>query len=122
MKLYLLIFLSLESMKPYFVITPKNMTAKLHSSTTVLTCKAYGIPTPTVKWVRYTNSGETVITSGGRFVVGSVFGNLYILQIQWSDAGKYGCVAQNKHGRIVANFYITVATGIYSRLQILFSL
>ena len=67
---------------------------------------------PSVKWVRYTTSGETVIRTGGRFVVGSVFRNLYIFHLQWSDAGKYGCVAQNKHGRAEANFYITVQTGM----------
>lgn len=99
-----------QSLKPYFTHKPKNITAKLHSSTTVVKCYATGTPMPSVKWVRYTTSGETVIRTGGRFVVGSVFRNLYIFHLQWSDAGKYGCVAQNKHGRAEANFYITVQT------------
>nr|XP_058973645.1 fibroblast growth factor receptor 4-like isoform X1 [Pocillopora verrucosa] len=99
-----------QSLKPYFTHKPKNITAKLHSSTTVVKCYATGTPMPSVKWVRYTTSGETVIRTGGRFVVGSVFRNLYIFHLQWSDAGQYGCVAQNKHGRAEANFYITVQT------------
>ena len=99
-------------MKPYFTLKPWNITARLHSSTTFVKCYATGTPTPAVKWVRYTGSGETVIRTGGRFIVGYVFGNLYIFNLQWSDAGKYGCVAQNKHGRTEANFYINVVTGV----------
>ena len=108
-KLLLVFFSFTESLKPYFTHKPKNITAKLHSSTTVVKCSAKGIPKPTVKWVRYTGSGETVIRSGGRFIV---FGNLYIFHLQWSDSGKYGCVAQNKYGRAEAHFYITVRTGM----------
>ena len=106
---YYFFFSFTESLKPYFTHEPKNKTAKLHSSRTVVKCSAKGIPKPTVKWVRYTGSGETVIRSGGRFIV---FGNLYIFHLQWSDSGKYGCVAQNKYGRAEAHFYITVQTGM----------
>ena len=107
---FLIFFFSFtESLKPYFTHKPKNITAKLHSSTTVVKCSAKGLPKPTVKWVRYTGSSETVIRSGGRFIV---FGNLYIFHLQWSDSGKYGCVAQNKYGRAEAHFYITVQTGM----------
>jgi len=62
--------------------------------------------------VKYTDSGETVIQTGGRFIVGILFKNLYILRIHWSDAGRYGCIAQNQHGRIIADAYVTVVTGM----------
>lgn len=65
---------------------------------------------PTIKWVKYTDSGETEIRTGGRFIISSVF-SLFILGILWSDEGRYGCVAQNEHGRVVADAYLTVITG-----------
>lgn len=97
-------------MAPYFVTTPTNTTAPLHASVR-LDCKAYGVPTPTLKWMKYTDSGETVITTSGRFIVSALSGYLYILGIHWSDAGRYGCIAQNEHGRIVADAHVTVVTG-----------
>lgn len=98
-------------MAPYFTKTPSNSTAVLHA-TVRLDCQAYGVPTPTVKWVKYTDSGKTVIRTGGRFIVGAVFGYLYILGIHWSDAGQYGCIAQNQYGRVVADAHVTVVTGM----------
>ena len=100
-------------MAPYFTLTPANTTALLHTSIR-LDCKAYGVPTPTIKWVKYTESGgETAIQTGGRFIVGGTFGYLYVLQIHWSDAGRYGCIAQNEHGRVVTDAHVTVITGIH---------
>ena len=90
---------------------PSNSTAVLHT-TVRLNCKAYGVPAPTLKWVKYTNSGETVIQTGGRFIVGAVFKNLYILRIHWSEAGRYGCIAQNQYGRVVADAHVIVVTGM----------
>lgn len=98
-------------MAPYFIATPSNSTAVLHA-TVQLDCQAYGIPAPTLKWVKYTDSGETVIQTGGRFIVGALTKNLFILGIHWSDAGRYGCIAQNQHGRIIADAYVTVVTGM----------
>ena len=98
-------------MAPYFITTPSNSTALLHA-TIRLDCQAYGVPAPTLKWVKYTVSGKTVIQTGGRFIVGVVFKNLYILGIHWSDAGRYGCIAQNQYGRLVADAYVTVVTGM----------
>lgn len=98
-------------MAPYFIATPSNSTAVLHA-TVQLDCQAYGIPAPTLKWVKYTDSGETVIQTGGRFIVGALSKNLFILGIRWSDAGRYGCIAQNQHGRIIADAYVTVVTGM----------
>lgn len=98
-------------MAPYFKTTPSNSTAVLHADAQ-LDCQAFGIPTPTLKWVKYTDSGETVIQTGGRFIVGAVFKYLYILGIHWSDAGRYGCVAQNQYGRVIADAYVAVVTGM----------
>jgi len=44
--------------------------------------------------------------------------HLYISGIQWSDAGRYGCVAQNQHGRDVAEAHVAVVT---SMLEITFN-
>ena len=99
-------------MAPYFMKTPSNSTAVLHADVR-LDCQAFGIPAPTLKWVKYTNSGETVIQTGGRFIVGAVFKYLYILGIHWSDAGRYGCVAQNQHGRVIADAHVTVVTSMF---------
>lgn len=96
--------------RPYFIIMPSNSTAVLHG-TVRLDCQAYGVPAPTLKWVKYTESGETVIQTGGRFFVGAIFKNLYIFRIQWSDAGRYGCIAQNQYGRVIADAHVTVVTG-----------
>ena len=66
---------------------------------------------PTIKWVKYTDSGETEMRTNGKFIIGSVFRYLYILGILWSEEGRYGCIAQNEHGRVVADAYLTVITG-----------
>ena len=95
---------------PSFTLRPKDITEILHS-TVFLQCQATGVPVPTIKWVKYTDSGKTEITTGGRFIVGSLFRYLYILGILWSDEGRYGCVAQNEHGRVVADAYLKVITG-----------
>ena len=107
----LFICLILESVAPYFITMPSNSTDLLHA-TVQLNCKAYGVPAPTLKWVKYTDSGETVIQTGGRFIVGTVFRNLYILKIHWSDAGRYGCIAQNQFGRVIADAHVIVVTGM----------
>jgi len=108
-------------MAPSFIKRPSNVTAVLHAAVE-LDCQASGKPAPTLKWVKYTNNGETVIHTGGRFVVitrlsdGSKY--LSISGIQWSDAGRYGCVAQNQHGRAVAEAHVAVVT---SMLEITFN-
>lgn len=96
-----------QSLIPNFIVKPKNITATLHSRA-VITCSATGKPTPTVKWVRYAGSGETVIRHGFRHAI--IAPKLYIYPLLWSDAGKYGCVAQNIYGRAEANFYISMVT------------
>ena len=67
--------------------------------------------------MKYTDIGETVIQTGGRFIVGALFKYLYILGIKWSDAGRYGCIAQNQLGRVVANAHVTVVTGMLDILS-----
>lgn len=98
-------------MAPYFITMPSNSTAVLHA-TVQLDCQADGVPAPTLKWVKYSESGKTVIQTGGSFIVGADFGHLYILGIHWSDAGRYGCIAQNQYGRVIADAHVTVITSM----------
>ena len=96
---------------PSFTDKPNNVTDRLHASV-VFKCKATGFPTPTIRWVKFTpDNKETEIKTSGRFIVSAPHGYFYILGVQWSDAGQYGCVAQNEHGRVVANAYLSVITG-----------
>ena len=88
----------------------------------VFQCQAAGVPTPTIKWVKYTDGSKTEIRTSARFIVrsidrnGTVYNHLNILRVQWSDAGRYGCEAQNKHGRTVADAYLTILTGLVIQL------
>ncbi|XP_068734203.1 fibroblast growth factor receptor 2-like isoform X2 [Montipora capricornis] len=92
---------------PSFTLRPQNKSVNVHSSV-ILKCEASGIPQPTITWVKYTDSGATMITTGGRFNVNS--GYLDIMGVQLVDSGQYGCVAQNKHGKLVADTFLTIIT------------
>ena len=102
---------------PSFRLRPKNITGGIHTNV-VFHCQATGVPSPTIKWVKYTGGSKTEIRTSARFIVGgpidrngAVYKHVTILRVQWSDAGCYGCEAQNKHGRRVADAYLTVLTG-----------
>ena len=94
---------------PVFLQKPGNLTENLYQ-TVYFRCQAIGNPEPTMKWVKYNNSSgnqETVIKTNDRFVIG-VNGYLFILGVEWSDSGRYGCIAQNTKGRIIAYAHLSV--------------
>ncbi|XP_068686597.1 fibroblast growth factor receptor 2-like isoform X2 [Montipora foliosa] len=92
---------------PSFTLRPQNKSVNVHSSV-ILKCEASGIPQPTITWVKYADSGATMITTGGRFNVNS--GYLDIMGVQLVDSGQYRCIAQNKHGKLVADTFLTIIT------------
>ena len=96
---------------PVFLQKPRNVTENLYQ-TVYFRCQAIGFPKPTIKWVKYNNSSgnqETVVkTNYGRFVIG-MNGYLFILMgVEYSDSGRYACIAQNTNGRIIAYAHLSV--------------
>ena len=64
--------------------------------------------------MKYAGNGTTTeIRNDGRFVVG-ISGHLVIPGVQWADEGRYGCTAQNEHGKVVADTFLTIITCKYS--------
>lgn len=103
------LFLEVAS-SPVFQQKPRNVTEKLYE-TVYFPCQAIGFPTPTIKWVKYSSGNqETAIETSGRFVINQD-GYLYILGVEWSDSGRYACIAENTHGRIIAYAHLNVVTG-----------
>ena len=95
---------------PVFQQKPRNVTEKLYE-TVYFPCQAIGFPTPTIKWVKYSSGNqETAIETSGRFVINQD-GYLYILGVEWSDSGRYACIAENTNGRIIAYAHLNVVTG-----------
>ncbi|XP_068686600.1 fibroblast growth factor receptor 2-like [Montipora foliosa] len=92
---------------PSFTPRPQNKSVNVNSSVTSK-CEASGVPQLTITWVKYADSSQTAITTGGRFNVSS--GNLDIIGVQLVDAGQYGCIAHNMHGKLVAGAFLTTST------------
>lgn len=66
-----------------------------------------------ISWVKYADNGAaTEIRNDGRFIVGAR--HLVIAGVRWADEGQYGCTAQNIHGKIVADAFLTIITCKYS--------
>ncbi|XP_053325662.1 hemicentin-1 [Spea bombifrons] len=69
-------------------------------------CDAYGIPTPTIKWlkdgnqIRHSDSLDVQFLSGGS--------KMKMARIQISDSGTYTCFASNVEGTAHKNFVLTV--------------
>ncbi|XP_068732696.1 fibroblast growth factor receptor 2-like [Montipora capricornis] len=92
---------------PSFTPRPQNKSLNVNSSVTSK-CEASGVPQLTITWVKYADSSQTVITTGGRFNVSS--GYLDIIGVQLVDAEQYGCIAHNMHGKLVADAFLTTST------------
>ncbi|XP_068734214.1 fibroblast growth factor receptor 2-like isoform X2 [Montipora capricornis] len=92
---------------PSFTPRPQNKSVNVNSSVTSK-CEASGVPQLSITWVKYADSSQTAITTGGRFNVSS--GNLDIIGVQLVDAGQYGCIAHNMHGKLVADAFLTTST------------
>ena len=70
---------------------------------------------PRISWRKYADNGTaTEIRNDGRFIVSSIAGHLVIPGVQWADEGRYGCTAQNKHGKIETDAFLTIITCKYS--------
>lgn len=99
---------------PVFTFRPENKSENI-SATVFFECTARGIPIPGISWVKYAENGAvTEIRNGGRFIVSSMSGHLVISRVQWADEGRYSCTAQNKHGKIVADAFLTIITCKYT--------
>ncbi|XP_068734206.1 fibroblast growth factor receptor 3-like isoform X1 [Montipora capricornis] len=95
---------------PFFRVRPHNKSVIVGSSV-IFYCAVSGASQPTnMTWVKYSDSGATAITPGGngRFVLGS--DSLNIFSVALADAGHYGCIAQNEHGKLVADAFLTIMT------------
>ncbi|XP_068096243.1 hemicentin-1 isoform X2 [Hyperolius riggenbachi] len=71
-----------------------------------LSCHSYGIPTPTITWLKdgnqitYSGSLETHFLSGGSI--------MKITRAQLADSGHYMCIASNIAGKAQKNFILTI--------------
>lgn len=68
-----------------FVTKPKNKTVVV-GKTAVLRCNATGIPEPDISWIKNHGGLDKRIRQLAN-------GNLFIRDIQMSDAGQYACIA-----------------------------
>ncbi|XP_015775147.1 PREDICTED: contactin-4-like [Acropora digitifera] len=95
---------------PVFTFRPQNKSVNI-SARVLFSCTARGTPLPRISWVKYADNGTaTEIRNDGRFLVSSISGHLVIPGIQWADEGRYGCTAQNEHGKVVADAFLTIIT------------
>lgn len=93
---------------PVFTVRPQNKSVNI-SARVIFSCTAKGTPTPMISWVKYADNGAaTEIRNDGRFIVGAR--HLVIAGVRWADEGQYGCTAQNIHGKIVADAFLTIIT------------
>ncbi|XP_029201846.2 platelet-derived growth factor receptor beta-like isoform X1 [Acropora millepora] len=95
---------------PVFTFRPQNKSVNI-SARVIFSCTARGTPLPRISWVKYADNGTaTEIRHDGRFFVSSISGHLGIPRVQWADEGRYGCTAQNEHGKVVADAFLTIIT------------
>ena len=83
-------------------------------NTAMVTCVAYGDPSPSISW----NKGDTELTNDSHvsiyetaFTNNGVAFTLSILQlcgVNNTDAGQYSCVSENIFGNDTAAFLLTV--------------
>ena len=64
--------------------------------------------------MKYADNGIATEIRNGRFFVSSISGHLVIPGVQWADEGRYGCTAQNEHGKVVADAFLTIISCKYS--------
>lgn len=87
------------------VTTPSDTQGFLGQSVR-LSCRATGVPPPTITWKFNSNT----ILPSRKYAVDSV-GNLDITDLRKSDEGVYTCQASNDEGFAVADARVTVQGG-----------
>ncbi|KAM8931068.1 hemicentin-1 [Pelodytes ibericus] len=77
----------------------------IHNSV-IFSCDAYGIPTPSLKWLKdgnqigHSNSLDVQFLSGGS--------KIKLSRAQLTDSGTYTCFASNVEGTVQKNFILTI--------------
>lgn len=94
--------LTYSRVTPSMVTTPSDTQGLLGQSVR-LSCRATGVPPPTITWKFNSNT----ILPSRKYAVDSV-GNLDITDLQKSDEGVYSCQASNDEGFAVADARVTV--------------
>ena len=92
-----------------------NYTASL-----ILTCVAFGVPTPSVRWERLDGqsleSANISLERWNRAGTEFVFSTLELYRVQQSDGGLYSCTASNSAGDKQYNFTVVLLLGKESSL------
>ncbi|XP_061436819.1 neuronal cell adhesion molecule-like, partial [Lethenteron reissneri] len=70
-----------------------------------LTCRASGVPAPTIRWLLNGVPIHEAPEVPGRWVDGD---SLTLTRLREEDTGVYQCQASNRHGTILANAYVNV--------------
>ena len=107
--------LNLSEYSPEFLLTPNSTVEANHSASLVLTCVAFGVPAPSLRWERLDGqslasaniSFERLNLEGTEFV----FSTLELCSIQQSDGGLYSCIASNSVGENQYNFTVVPLLG-----------
>ncbi|KAG7203224.1 hypothetical protein KM043_010327 [Ampulex compressa] len=87
---------------PPEITQPPTDIATVDEKTVKITCRVFGAPKPTVKWIR---NGQEL--TGGRYKI-MESGDLEIQKVIFLDAGNYTCHASNKLGQVEASAKLTV--------------
>ena len=105
--------LSFSVLAPEFFLTPNLTVVANQSGSLVLTCVAFGVPAPSVRWERFggeiPESANISIVSWISDDVEFISSTLELCDLQISDIGLYSCIANNSVGENQYNFTITLS-------------
>ena len=107
--------LHLSEYVPVFFLTPNTTVEANHSSSIVLTCVAFGVPAPSVRWERL--DGQSLESANISFEsfnlagIEFVFSTLELCSVVQSDGGLYSCTASNSVGENQYNFTVVLLLG-----------
>ncbi|EDO26294.1 predicted protein, partial [Nematostella vectensis] len=86
---------ALKNLEPVSVLIGANLTA-FEKAPVTLTCKATGLPLPTVRWIK---GGRQLVSKGHEIVAG---GRLFLGKATLGDSGEYECTATSPLGYVSA--------------------